>query len=259
MIRLAAFALIIVSWLSIALGQDQPPVTALPVVAVRGQLIWVRTSTEPALIRVMRAADGEDHEASQGDDGSPRLVRVASADGQPTYIYATPDAGQYYVEIVLVDQGKATIHRASFTVTDTIPPPPPPQPDVGTAPFPSPGGVRVLIWSDVETRSVLPAATMAVLTGKDAREYLGSVCVQEKDGTPGYRIWDTDYTDAQIARSSSDKDVSAIWRAAYEAARKHGSERNTKHLMLAASPRGGYVGDIPSSIDELRKIIDALK
>jgi hypothetical protein len=207
----------------------------------------------------MRAADGEDHEASQGDDGSPRLVRVASADGQPTYIYATPDAGQYYVEIVLVDQGKATIHRASFTVTDTIPPPPPPQPDVGTAPFPSPGGVRVLIWSDVETRSVLPAATMAVLTGKDAREYLGSVCVQEKDGTPGYRIWDTDYTDAQIARSSSDKDVSAIWRAAYEAARKHGSERNTKHLMLAASPRGGYVGDIPSSIDELRKIIDALK
>jgi hypothetical protein len=259
MIRVAAIGLIIVSWLSCGLAQDQPPVTALPVVAVRGQLVWVRTSTEPALIRIMRAAEGEDHEASLGDDGSPRLVRVASADGQPTYIYASPDAGQYYVEIVLVDQGRASIYRASFAISDTIPPPPPPQPDISTAPFHSPDGVRVLIWSDVETRSALPAATMAVLTGKDARDYLGSVCVHEKDGTPGYRVWDTDYTDAQIARSSADRDVSAIWRAAYDAARKHGSERNKKHLMLAASPRGGYVGEIPSSVEELRKIIDSLK
>ena len=122
MIRLAAIALIVISWLSVCLAQDQPPVTALPVLAVRGQLVWVRTATEPALIRVMRAADGEDHEVSQGDDGSPRLVRVASADGQPTYIYATPDAGQYYVEIVLVDQGRASIYRASFSISDTIPP-----------------------------------------------------------------------------------------------------------------------------------------
>lgn len=67
------------------------------------------------------------------------------------------------------------------------PDPNPPGPTPTPAPIPEPG-FRVFIF--YEKDDAMPALQRAILHGEEVANYLNKTCVEEADGTAGYRIYD---------------------------------------------------------------------
>lgn len=73
-----------------------------------------------------------------------------------------------------------------------VPPGPTPDPEpLPPAPIPD-AGFRVLIVYESGDMTKYPLETQVILAGADVREFLKTNCIAEKDGKPGFRIYDAD-------------------------------------------------------------------
>ncbi|GIW59965.1 MAG: hypothetical protein KatS3mg087_1031 [Patescibacteria group bacterium] len=238
-----------------ALAQDtnkDAKVVVAPETAVRGQIVWIRLDKSPTYIEAVKiTSEIDENYNTSKTDGSPQLVCVDQSSKQ-TWIFSCPETGSFYVRAFFYDeQNKKLEHYLSqFSIVDTVPiPPTPPSPTPGPTPFVSEDGIRVLILSEVDERDELPKEQVAIFASTELREFLLNHVVAESDGTPGYRVWDDDYTDAQMQQ------VSEVWRNAYNAGKEYQKKLNTNHVMLVAGPKGGTAVKLPSSPQEAIDII----
>jgi hypothetical protein len=111
-----------------------------------------------------------------------------------------------------------------------VPPDPGPTPDPPSpAPIPEPG-FRVLIF--YEKDDPLPPLQMAILAGEEVAKYLDVVCIDEPDGTSGYRIYDDD---ADLSNELP------VWQKAFQ--------RRPQSLpwVIISNGKTGYEGPLPAS------------
>ncbi|GIW60061.1 MAG: hypothetical protein KatS3mg087_1127 [Patescibacteria group bacterium] len=226
-------------------------VVAAPAQAVRGQLVWIRLAKTPTHVSVLKASSGIDEDVSINKaDSSQQLVCIDQTTKQ-SWIFSCPETGTYYVNAYFYDEERKALEIDSsvFSIVNEIQPPPPPQPEPSPAPFVSQDGLRVLILSEIDERKDLSPDQLALFASADFRKFLEEKTVKESDGTPGYRVWDDDYTDSQIAR------VAAVWQEAFKAGKEAQRKFRVNHVMLVASPKGGEAIPLPKNVDEAVSIV----
>lgn len=252
---------LIIPIVAIAQETPPPPLQVTPQTAVRGQLIRIEFAKENAVTRarVLLIQPGRDVDVTKDENGLNQLV--ALVEGQ-SYIFSIPTVGRFLVEgyTVQVPDGLIILQQ-EFEIIDQAPPAPPeppgPTPNPGpnppiTAPFPSPEGLRVIIVSETEKRSGLPEQQAQIFSSEQLASWLSSNTYSDGK-TSGYRIWDDDYTDDQLSQ------VAPVWKEAYKAAKKAMEELKADHVLVAASPRGGFVGKLPASVDDVIKELSKLR
>lgn len=132
-------------------------------------------------------------------------------DGTKGVVFTGPP-GRYAVLLVVsreggqLDQGQTVVIIGAVTPPGPIPPVPPgpipPNPPVPPVP-PSPPspipaeGFRVLFLT--ETAGGLTEEQEAIFTNPEVYQYLTSKTAKDPNGQPSWRIWDDDYTEAQMA------------------------------------------------------------
>jgi len=231
-------------------AQETQAVSVSPSVAIRGQLVWIRLSQEPKIIRVFKITSNKDVVVNKSNDNIEQLVCIDTT-SKLSYVFSVADTGKFYVEAIFEDDKKTfSIEQKEFEIVDSVPKPPEPEPTpvVENSPFPSPDGVRVLIISEVDERGQFSPSKRALLTSATLREFLKKNTVNE-GSTAGYRIWDDDYTDLQLSN------VSDVWKTAYKAAMELKNKYQSQHLLLVASPAGGWSGVLPDSEEEIIEIV----
>jgi len=148
----------------------------------------------------------------------------------------------------LKDFGQYNIEK-QFTVGGPVPPNPP-EPGPDTAPFPSPEGLRILILEETTQRVHLPLTQQIILFGEEGRKLLQSATIDDGK-TPGYRIWDDDFSETAL------KVTSETWRKAYAAAKKNAN--NKLPWIVIANKNKGFSGPLPESVSKLKQILEGLK
>lgn len=236
----------------------EQPLVAQPQEAIRGQAVWITVSQENLVhLRVVFIQPGRDEEANFGQDGALQLVEIEK---HKRFLFTSPRSGSYVVEAFFLNNaaGGPSLKTAvaAFSIYDNVPPPPQPDVVVDQVPFPSPDGLRVLIVGEAQKRATLPKEQREIFVSDEFHKYLASIVVMEKDqdqSVPGYRIWDDDYTDAELSRTP------AVWQAAYKAMQQLKSRKPDQEFwFLASGPKGGYQGPLPGSVQEVKGILSKL-
>lgn len=127
--------------------------------------------------------------------GGPAVVETRVLTGK--YIaFVEPTAGASgKVELLFIPTGlkvESQISRTLVRIGNGPQPPPTPPTPPGPAPIPAPTGFRVIIA--YKTNANNDANQLAVINSTKVREYLMRKCAKGTDGTPEFRIWDTEIT-----------------------------------------------------------------
>lgn len=238
-------------------GSPERFLAVQPQDAIRGQAVWITLAKDnPVLVRVLAIQPGIDEEANVGQDGSLQLVEIQVG---KRYLFTSPRPGQYLVEAFFLEDkngARLSVEKSCFSIYDHVPPPPQPDAVVDEQPFPSPDGLRVLIVGEAQKRATLSAEQREFFHSSEFHQYLRSITVLEKIGqdvVPGYRLWDDDYTDKELAN------VTDVWRAAYKAMLAMKEKKPDQEFwFLASSPKGGYKGPLPNNVREAKAILSKL-
>lgn len=176
-------------------------------------------------------------------------VRASSPWGRPTDAILSIQSnaeGKWSLAVAYVEGGKTVIKLIPILVGTQqpvpVPPDPGPIPDPippSPQPVPLPGPIRTLILR--ETASAYPLH-QDVLMSTELRNYLNEKSAKGIDGkTPEWRMWDDDYTDAQMELMQDH------WRRAYADAK---AKANGSYPWLYISNgRDGYSGPLPDTED----------
>lgn len=183
------------------------------------------------------------------------------------FIWGTP--GKYTIDAVVIPLQSITVDGqtfdviagqilrldARFKITGSVTPEPDPEPDpdpdpITDAPFPSPGFAAIVIYETQETGK-LPASQSGILNSAQVKQYLNSRCakIDGPDGkqTYAWRMWDDDYTDAQLANSPD------VMRTAYRAVL---SQAGGKLPWIAVSDgKTGFSGPLPTNVADTMALL----
>lgn len=204
------------------------------------------TKVEPyKLVRL--SAEGADGAALIWDVTPEESVDVVEF---PSKVLFSAPPGTYKVKLraLRTKDGAASFETARATVVIGTPAPPiPPAPPVPPTPPPDPApiaqpGLRVLIVYETAELSKMPAEQRNVLYSKTVRDYLNSKCPAGADGrTREWRIWDKD-----VATDGESK----LWQDAMSR-----PKRATPWILISNSPKGGFEGPLPKTVDETLALI----
>jgi hypothetical protein len=134
-----------------------------------------------------------------------------------------------------------------------IPPGPTPVPQPDSAPIAA-EGFRVLILHETEPPTVLPESELAVLTSPEVMSFLKSKTAREGNGAPSFRVWDDDYSDADLANSPT------YFRDAYRKAVNQKKPDERWVIVSNGTKKTGESGPLPktaaSFIEMMKKYAD---
>lgn len=143
---------------------------------------------------------------------------VLETDGGKMLAFATDKAGEYCFVLSVAGKdadGKVALSVVAHRLTIGTPlPPVPPTPPV--PPVPVSEGFRFIAIGefDSKVRAGWPADLRVAWESPKSREYLTRKTQRDPDGkTPGWRFWDDDYSDSQLANISKD------WQTLYARAK----------------------------------------
>ena len=181
-----------------------------------------------------------------------RAYLVTAGTDDLEYRLDVPSSGRWRVEVVNYETRRRVTTYVTIGDVDPEPspdpaPPTPPAPPPSEAPFRSPG-FAVLIVREASEAGKLPASQRAIFSSGAVHQYCADKCVQLSDGQKFYRIWDDDYSDAQVAN------VPAELREAYQGT-KELWDANTPWIGINDGKGGGYAGPLPATVDEMLALL----
>lgn len=175
---------------------DSVPAGSTIVVLIQGDLPYIIEPKPPGLIR-LRDDDGNRVLLIQGAAAPGYTIGVDYQIVRPTEeeTKSAPWDDRAAFAKWLKEKSRDEFFQDSHFVRVGKGPDPGPDPDPDPDPDPTPSpapipepGFRVLIF--YESSDTLPALQQAILAGEEVAAYLDKTCIDEPDGTSGYRIYD---------------------------------------------------------------------
>lgn len=127
-----------------------------------------------------------------------------------------------------------------------VPPTPPNPPTPSVLPFPA-KGLTVMIIVEESEKANMPPAQRAILTSSQVMGYLRDHCVKLADGGPAARVWDDDFTDANLR--NAEPEMITAYKAMVKAS------NGIVPWIGICDGKKGFSGPLPGSIRETLQLL----